>query len=562
MQKKTTTGRKTTARKQRRTTHKKEASRTQRFLAQIKGFGSLVRQHIIIAGLICVCLIALLTWGIIALFDTPEIGYEVGMQAPQFELQTLDRQTITSNDLLGNVSVIAFWRPAQWNQTTDWEKIHLAEQLQKIQNTWAASEVSVLAIVLDSDKEAAQWLATEEEIAFPIAVDPSGNTFASFGIVYEPTQVFIDKEGIIRAIVPGLFQAQLEIDAVISNIQRKGKSETSRPVIADIEVALVTDKRAEISFITDKPAIAWLISTDNITNQGNRSNITATPPDSPTAEIHSLELANLEAETTYYFRAYASSDTDGKYPAQSREYTFTTLVDTIPPAILNVEVADVTDSSLTITWSTDEPATTHAEYPVDHWPNTITASNDTFVMDHSITLNGLKPDTIYFITLKSKDPAGHESVFVSPTIRTLLAVGNKVGMHAPDFTLPALDGTTATLSDHHGKIIMVNFWLTHCPSCQAETPYIQALYDKWPEDKLAILAINFREDHKTVRDFMNSNGLTFPVLLDLEGQVDAQYNPEAFPTTYFIDTKGIIRQIELGRFRSLEEIEEILLSIQ
>lgn len=562
MPKKTTTRCKTTARKRRRTTRKKAVSRTQRFLAQIKGFGSLVRQHIIIAGLICVCLIALLAWGILGLSHTPKIGYEAGMQAPQFELQTIDGQTITSNDLLGNVSVIAFWRPAQWNQTTDWEKIHLAEQLQKIQDTWAASEVSVLAIVPESDKEAAQWLATEEEIAFPIAVDPSGNTFASFGIVYEPTQIFIDKEGIIRAIVPGLFQTQLEIDTVIDNIQRKGKSETSRPVISDIKVTLVTDKRAEINFITDKPAIGWLISTEYIVNPGDRSNITATPPDSSAAEIHSLALANLEAETTYHFRAYASSDTDGKYPAQSREYTFTTLVDTTPPAISNVEIADVTDSSLTITWSTDEPATTHAEYPVDQWPNTIAASSDTFVIDHSITLNGLNPDTAYTITLKSKDPADHESVLASPVVRTLPGVGNKVGMLAPDFTLSALDGTSATLSDHHGKIIMVNFWLTHCGACQSETPYIQALYDKWPEDKLAILAINFREDPQTVRDSMKGSGLTFPVLLDLEGQVDAQYRPQAFPTTYFIDTEGIIRQIVLGTFHSLEEIEEILRSIQ
>jgi thiol-disulfide isomerase/thioredoxin len=109
---------------------------------------------------------------------------------------------------------------------------------------------------------------------------------------------------------------------------------------------------------------------------------------------------------------------------------------------------------------------------------------------------------------------------------------------------------------------MVNFWLTSCGACHAEIPYIQALYDTWPGDRLALLAINFREDPQTVRDFMSKNGLTFPVLLDLEGKADALYRPEGFPTTYFIDTKGIIRRTELGRFNSLEEIEDILESIQ
>jgi len=174
----------------------------------------------------------------------------------------------------------------------------------------------------------------------------------------------------------------------------------------------------------------------------------------------------------------------------------------------------------------------------------------------------LKPDTAYTIILKSKDPAGYESEFISPEIRTLPSIGNKVGMRAPDFTLSALDGTTVTLTDHLGKTILVNFWLTHCGACQAEIPYIQALYDKWPKDKVALFAITTREDPQTVSEFISKNGLSFPVLLDIEGKVDAQYHPEGYPTTYFIDTKGIIRQIELGRFSSLEEIEEIIESIQ
>jgi hypothetical protein len=48
------------------------------------------------------------------------------------------------------------------------------------------------------------------------------------------------------------------------------------------------------------------------------------------------------------------------------------------------------------------------------------------------------------------------------------------------------------------------------------------------------------------------------VLLDLEENVAEKYNIRAIPTTYFIDSDGIIRDIRIGAFRSVAEIEDIL----
>ena len=45
------------------------------------------------------------------------------------------------------------------------------------------------------------------------------------------------------------------------------------------------------------------------------------------------------------------------------------------------------------------------------------------------------------------------------------------GPKAPDFTLPALDGSTVRLSDHLGKgVILIDFWSTTCDPCLAEMP--------------------------------------------------------------------------------------------
>lgn len=554
---------KTATRKRRQPTSKRPTSKARRFLAPLIAVGRLARRHIFIMGAIAICVIALAAWGLATLYTAPKLGYEVGDRAPDFNLQTIDGQTISSSDLRGNVALIGFWRPAEWNPTTDWEKMHLAEQFQRTHKGWAGREVMVLAIVPEPDREIAQKMAAEKGITFPIALDPSQATSASYGVIYDPTQIFLDDKGVIRAILPGLFQNQYEIETVLSNIRNKQKIQSARPAISDVQVTMITDKRSEISFATDKSAIGWLVIAKANANPGNTTTPAATSHEEASATTHSITLANLESETIYRFRAFASFDTDGKNPSLSREYTFTTLVDTTPPAISNVKIADVTDSSLTITWATDEPATSHAEYPIDQWPNKIAASNDRFAVDHNMTLKGLKSGTEYKITLKSKDTAGHESEFVLASVRTLaVPEGNKVGMRAPDFSLPTLDGATVKLSDLRGKIVMVNFWLTTCGACQTETQYFQAIYDKWPTDKLALLTITLREDPRTVRSFMNSHGLAFPVLLDSDGSADRLYQPLFFPTTFFIDSRGIIKEIKEGILHSPEEIEDILRSLQ
>ena len=108
---------------------------------------------------------------------------------------------------------------------------------------------------------------------------------------------------------------------------------------------------------------------------------------------------------------------------------------------------------------------------------------------------------------------------------------------------------------------MINFWLAYCNPCVVEMPHIQAVFDRWSDEDLVILAINVRESAADVRSFIESHRLTFPVLLDSEGVVDEVYQPSLFPTTFFVDAEGILRGIKEGRFHNPEEIEAILKSL-
>jgi peroxiredoxin len=113
------------------------------------------------------------------------------------------------------------------------------------------------------------------------------------------------------------------------------------------------------------------------------------------------------------------------------------------------------------------------------------------------------------------------------------------------------------LSDYRGKIILLNFW-TSLPSSRNELPLLQQIHDKWSKDKYAVVTVNIKETEKDVKLFVSGKGLTLPVLLDSQGEVADRYNVGSKPTSFLIDSQGIIREIKPRPFRSIEEIEDSL----
>jgi peroxiredoxin len=117
---------------------------------------------------------------------------------------------------------------------------------------------------------------------------------------------------------------------------------------------------------------------------------------------------------------------------------------------------------------------------------------------------------------------------------------------APDITLPQLDGTQFTLHDLSGNVILINVWATWCPPCRAEMPAIQQAYATYRDRGFIVLAVNQREDGSAITPFLEQYGLTFPVLLDRDGQASATYQASALPSSFFVDRNGVIRAVYRG----------------
>lgn len=123
------------------------------------------------------------------------------------------------------------------------------------------------------------------------------------------------------------------------------------------------------------------------------------------------------------------------------------------------------------------------------------------------------------------------------------------GQKAPDFTLQTLDGESVKLSDLQGKKVILNFWATWCPPCKSEMPHFQDYYEEYAkEDNVEILAVNLtiQDKVKDVDSFVENYGLTFPVLLLDKPGLNNTYKVISIPTTYMIDTNGVIQEQILG----------------
>lgn len=123
------------------------------------------------------------------------------------------------------------------------------------------------------------------------------------------------------------------------------------------------------------------------------------------------------------------------------------------------------------------------------------------------------------------------------------------GTAAPEIDLPNLQGGKVKLSALRGRPVVVTFWGTWCPPCQAEFPELVAAHHKYRESGLEVLAVNQRDQElstKEVQSFVTQHAVEFLVVLDARGRARRSFRLIALPTTVFIDAVGMIQHVHSG----------------
>ncbi len=130
---------------------------------------------------------------------------------------------------------------------------------------------------------------------------------------------------------------------------------------------------------------------------------------------------------------------------------------------------------------------------------------------------------------------------------------------APDFVLDDAHGRTHRLDESQGRITLVNFWASWCPPCVHEIPSMNRLAGSYDERDFAIVSINFKEEPEHILAFMERVEVDFPVLMDRDGAVSADYGVFAFPSSFILDHERRIRySVNTAIEWDVEEVREVI----
>jgi len=145
---------------------------------------------------------------------------EPGKSAPDFQLESLDGQTIKLSELRGRPVLLNFW--ATWCGPCRMEMPFLQQVAED--EEWKVRGLVILAVNLGEPASKAQAFVQEYGLSFTVLLDSDGGTGMLYNAQYIPTTYFIDNDGIIRDIKAGAFMNKSEIDRLLLNVFMNAES--------------------------------------------------------------------------------------------------------------------------------------------------------------------------------------------------------------------------------------------------------------------------------------------------------------------------------------------------
>jgi thiol-disulfide isomerase/thioredoxin len=122
-----------------------------------------------------------------------------------------------------------------------------------------------------------------------------------------------------------------------------------------------------------------------------------------------------------------------------------------------------------------------------------------------------------------------------------------------------LDGKPVGLDQLKGKVVMVNFWATWCPTCRAEMPQWQKLYDAYKDKGFELIAVSIDEDEKELRAVAKQRGFTFPIAWRDDDKTHDNFGDiVGTPTLYVVDKSGKVAWTKRGGRMTYAQLQEVI----
>jgi thiol-disulfide isomerase/thioredoxin len=117
----------------------------------------------------------------------------------------------------------------------------------------------------------------------------------------------------------------------------------------------------------------------------------------------------------------------------------------------------------------------------------------------------------------------------------------KVGSLAPEFAQNDIEGVAQSLARYRGRMLLLEFWSTHCGPCRADAPHMVALYKETSREEIAFLGISADKSEDELRAFLKEFSIPWPQIREpWEGAIHRMYRVRGEPTYYLLGPQGEI----------------------
>lgn len=135
----------------------------------------------------------------------------------------------------------------------------------------------------------------------------------------------------------------------------------------------------------------------------------------------------------------------------------------------------------------------------------------------------------------------------------------KIGDPLPEIQLNLLDGTVHNNQSLEGKVVVFQFTASWCGVCRKEMPHLEKdVWQRFKNQDFILIGIDLKEDEQTVRKFIESTGITYPIAIDKDGSLFEKFTIAKAGVTrnIVIDKKGEI--IFLSRLFEEKEFNQMI----
>lgn len=138
---------------------------------------------------------------------------------------------------------------------------------------------------------------------------------------------------------------------------------------------------------------------------------------------------------------------------------------------------------------------------------------------------------------------------------------SKVGQKAPDIALPNVTGVVKKLSEHVGKVVLVDFWASWCTPCRKNNPNLVRLYSKYKDKGFDIFGISIDEDKASWKKAITTDKMSWTHVIEnggWDGPVASAWKIQQIPSSYLLDQSGKIVAVDISGRELEKKIVELL----